>query len=109
MKIFDLEVLYKGKVTESVIVKSYQEYQELGGQKDIFDIYSLIKDRAKKHESNYITGMDMSLSGIPVEDEVIRRNALLAQINWYLLHLWFNKPLRVVSLSNFDLDEFNKL
>ena len=47
--------------------------------------------------------------GIEVSDEYLRKQKLCAQANWYLLHLWFNKPLRKVSYSNFDLEEFNRL
>ena len=109
MKIFDLELLMKGKVAECLLVSSYQEYKDLGGTRDQFDVYSINKERAKKYELNYIQGNDMALSGIPVDENLIQKNRLLAQIHWYILHKWFNKPLRVVRFRDFDLKEFNKL
>lgn len=109
MKIFDKDILFAGKVVESIEVTSYDDYHNGGGQLDMFDVYALIKTRAKKYESLYIQGMDMSLSGISVDEDVLKKDRLLAQVLWTILHLWFNKPLRVVSFSNFDLDEFNKL
>lgn len=109
MKVFDIEILNQGRVEESITVHSFEEYKSLGGTMDILDAYAVTKDRAKMYEDRYIQGMDMSLSGIPVEESVITKNRLLAQVFWYILHLWFNKPLRKVSYANFDLDEFNKL
>ena len=109
MKVFDLDVLKQGKVEESILVKSYQEYQDKGGKLDILDAYATTKDRAKMYEDRYIQGMDMACSGIPVEESIITKNRLLAQVFWTILHLWFNRPLRKVSYSTFDLDEFNKL
>lgn len=109
MKVIDSEILYQGKVSESVLVHSFEEYKKLGGTRDMLDLYALVKDRAKCSEGNYISYMDQALSGIPVSDEFIERQRLKAQVNWYLLHLWFNKPLRKVSYGNFDLDEFNRL
>lgn len=102
-------LLDQGKIEESIIVKSFQEYKDLGGTLDMLDTYALTKERAKKYESNYIQGMDMSLSGLPVKEDVLRKTRLLAQVFWEILHLWFNKPLRIVSYSEFDLNEFNKL
>lgn len=109
MKIFDLGTLFKGKVTESILVESFDDYQKNGGTKDMFDVYSDIKSKAKKYESNYIQGMDMYLSGIPVKEGIVRKNQLLAEVFWTILHLWFNKPLRDVNYCNFSLDEFNSL
>ena len=109
MKVFDIEVLKQGKVEESILVHSFDEYKSLGGTMDILDVYAVTRDRAKMYEDRYIQGMDMSLSGIPVEEDVITKNRILAQVFWYILHLWFNKPLRKVSYATFDLEEFNKL
>lgn len=110
MKVFNLETLLnQGKVKESIIVKSFQEYKDLGGKLDILDTYALTKERAKKYEDAYISLMDMALSGIEVDEDNIRRNRLLAQVFWTILHLWFNKPLRVVSYSTFNLEEFERL
>lgn len=109
MKVFDIEILKQGKVEESILVHSFDEYKSLGGTKDILDVYAVTRDRAKMYEDRYIQGMDMSLSGIPVEESIITKNRLLAQVFWTILHQWFNKPLRKVSYANFDLDEFNKL
>lgn len=109
MKVFDLDVLKQGKVEESILIHSFEEYESLGGKMDILDAYSTTKSRAKMYEDRYIQGMDMSLSGIPVEKSIITKNRLLAQVFWTILHQWFNKPLRKVSYANFDLDEFNKL
>lgn len=109
MKIINMEVLYQGKVAESVIVPSFEAYRRLGGQRDILDVYALTKERAKHHEDLYISAMDQSLSGIPVPEEYIRKERLIAQVYWYILHLWFNKPLRKVSFSTFDLTEFNRI
>ena len=109
MKVFDIEILKQGKVEESILVHSFDEYKSLGGTKDILDVYAVTRDRAKMYEDRYIQGMDMSLSGIPVEEGVITKNRLLAQIFWTILHLWFNRPLRKVSYASFDFEEFNKL
>ena len=109
MKVFDTEILKQGKVEESILIHSFDEYKSLGGTKDILDVYAITRDRAKMYEDRYIQGMDMSLSGIPVEEGVITKNRLLAQVFWYILHLWFHRPLRKVSYANFDLEEFNKL
>lgn len=93
MKIFSTETLLNQcKVKESIIVKSFQEYKDLGGKLDILDAYSLTKERAKKYEGNYISLMDMACSGIEVSEDNIRRNRLLAQVFWTILHMWFNKP-----------------
>ena len=75
----------------------------------MLDLYAFVKERAKREEDRYISAMDQSLSGIEVPDDFLRKQRLRAQANWYLLHLWFNKPLRKVSFSNFDLEEFNRL
>lgn len=109
MQIINEKTLYQGKVSESVLVHSFEEYRELGGKKDMFDVYALIKHRAKSAEGNYISYMDQTLSGIPMSDDCLKRQRLKAQAWWYLLHLWFNKPLRTVSYGTFNLDEFNDL
>ena len=109
MKVFDIEILKQGKVEESILVHSFDEYKSLGGKMDILDVYAIIRDRAKMYEDRYIQGMDMSLSGIPIEEDAITRNRLLARVFWYMLHLWFNRPLRKVSYATFNLEEFNKL
>lgn len=109
MKLFNTEILFQGKVSESILVHSFQEYKELGGKRDMFDVYAFIKERAKQKESDYISMMDMSISGIDIPEEAIMQKRLLAQGLWYILHLWFNRELRTVSFLNFDLDEFNKL
>lgn len=109
MKLLNLNTLYEGKVMESILVKSFDEYKNNGGVRDFLDSYAHFKSKAKQYESDYISMMDMSLSGIPVEDSKIRQHRLLAQAFWTLLSLWFNKPLRKVSYSTFDLREFDKL
>jgi len=109
MKVFDIEILRQGKVEESILVHSFDEYKSLGGKMDILDAYAITRDRAKMYEDRYIQGMDMSLSGIPVKEDTITKNRLLAQTFWTILHLWFNRPLRKVSYATFDLEEFNKL
>lgn len=93
----------------TILISSFDEYKSNGGPRDMFDAYSRIKEMAKQHESNYIQLMDMSLSGIDVNDKQINKEALEAQALWHLLSLWFNKPKRKVSYRNFDLTEFNKL
>ena len=109
MKVFDTEILKQGKVEESILVHSFNEYKSLGGTMDILDAYAITRDRAKMYEDRYIQGMDMSLSGIPVEENNITKNRLLAQVFWYILYLWFNKPLRKVNYRTFDLEEFDRL
>ena len=109
MKVIDFKILYQGKVSESIIVRSFEEYKRLGGKRDMLELYALMKERAKNAESAYISLMDQALSGIPFSDECLDTQRLRAQAQWYLLHLWFNKPLRKVSYHNFDLDEFNRL
>ena len=109
MKLFDIEVLFQGRVSGSILVHSFEEYKEQGGKRDMFDVYAFIKERAKQKESDYITMMDMSLSGIEVSEKCMYQKRLLAQALWYILHLWFNRELREVSFINFDLTEFNKL
>lgn len=109
MKVFNIEILEQGKVEESILIHSFDEYKSLSGKMDILDAYAMTKGRAKVYEYRYIQDMDMSLSGIPVDESVINKNRLLAQVFWTILHLWFNKPLRKVSYTTFDLEEFNKL
>lgn len=109
MKVFDINLVEQGKIEESILVHSFSEYKELGGKMDILDAYAVTKDRAKMCESRYIQGMDMALSGITVDESIITKNKLLAQVFWTILHLWFNRPLRKVSYATFDLEEFNKL
>lgn len=102
-------LLNQGNVEGSIIVKSFQQYKDGGGKLDILDTYALTRDRAKKYEDRYIMLMDMACSDIEVSEDNIRRNRLLAQVFWTILHLWFNRPLRVVDYLTFDLNEFNKL
>jgi len=110
MRLFDTSILFDhGKIEESIIVKSFQQYKDNGGKLDALDAYSLIKGRAKCYEGTYISTVDMACSGIKVPEDAIRKNRLIAQVLWMLLHLWFNKPLRTVDYSTFDLNEFNKL
>lgn len=75
----------------------------------MLDLYAFVKERAKREEGRYIDAMDQALSGLDVSDEYLRKQRLRAQANWYLLHLWFKKPLRVVNYGTFNLSEFNKL
>ena len=109
MQVLNQKVLFEGKVEESILVHSFEEYKKLGGKRDMLDLYAFVKERAKREELNYIGAMDQALSGLEVSDDYLRKQRLRAQANWYLLHLWFNRPLREVSFSNFDLDEFNRL
>lgn len=109
MKLIDTEILFQGKVSNSILVHSFEEYKKQGGKRDMLDVYAYIKEKAKQKESDYITMMDMSLSGIAVPEENMCQKRLLAQALWYILHLWFNRELREVSFLNFDLTEFNKL
>lgn len=109
MRLFNTAILAQGKVEESILVPSFKVYKSLGGKYDMLDVYSRIKERAKEYESKYISFMDMSLSGISVEDREITASRLIAQVYWTILSKWFDKPLRKVSYYNFDLDEFNRL
>lgn len=109
MQVLDQKILFEGKVEESILVHSFEEYKKLGGTRDMLDLYAFVKERAKREEGRYIDAMDQALSGLDVSDEYLRKQRLRAQANWYLLHLWFKKPLRKVSYSNFNLEEFNKL
>ena len=109
MQVLDQKILFEGKVEESILIHSFEDYKKQGGKRDMLDLYAFIKERAKREESRYIDAMDQSLSGIEVSDDYLRKQRLRAQANWYLLHLWFKKPLREVSYSNFDLEEFNRL
>jgi len=111
MKIYDLDILFgeRENVAGSLLVDSFELYKKLGGTRDELDLYSYLKEQAKKYESNYIQAMDMDLSGIPVNRKIIRMNRLRAQVHWYIIHKWFNKPLRIVDYNNFSLEEFNRL
>lgn len=109
VKVINSEILKQGKVEESIIVKSFDEYKNLGGEMDEFQAYYRTLDKAKHFENLYISGMDMCLSGIPVDEEVLRIKRLYAQVFWTIRHLWFGKPLRKVSFANFDLAEFNSI
>ena len=109
MKILDKDLLKQGKVEEAILVHSYAEYQVKGGQRDMLDCYAHFKEKAKEYELKYIQMVDMVCSGIPVDAGELRHIASVAQAFWYILHLWFNKPLRVVKYSTFSLEEFNKL
>ena len=109
MQVLDQKVLFEGKVEESILIHSFEDYKKQGGKRDMLDLYAFVKERAKKEEGRYISAMDQALSGLEVSDDYLRKQRLIAQANWYLLHLWFKKPLREVSFSNFDLEEFNRL
>lgn len=111
MKIYDLDILFgkRENVAGSLLVDSFELYKKLGGTRDELDLYSHLKEQAKRYESNYIQAMDMNLSGIQVNRKIIRMNRLLAQVHWYIIHKWFNKPLRIVDYNNFSLEEFNRL
>ena len=109
MKILDKGLLKQGKVEEAILVHSYEEYQAKGGQRDMLDTYAHFKEKAKEYESRYIQMMDMDLSGIPMKREDIYYCRDIAQAFWTIIHLWFHKPLRIVSYTSFDLKEFNKL
>jgi hypothetical protein len=109
MQILDQKTLFEGKLEESILIHSFEDYKKQGGKRDMLDLYAFVKERAKREEGRYIDAMDQSLSGIEVSDDYLRKQKLRAQAIWYLLHLWFNKPLRIVNFSNFDLNEFNKL
>lgn len=109
MQVLDQKILFEGKVEESILVHSFEEYKKLGGTRDMLDLYAFAKERAKREEGRYIDAMDQALSGLDVSDEYLRKQRLRAQALWYLLHLWFNKPLRTVNYRTFNLSEFNKL
>lgn len=109
MQVINQKVLFEGRIEGSVLVHSFEEYKKLGGKRDMLDLYAYVKERAKREEGMYIDAMDQALSGLEVPDEFLRKQRLVAQANWYLLHIWFNKPLRKVSYSTFNLQEFNKL
>lgn len=109
MKIFDIKTLLEGKVVESILVNSFIEYKNKGGERDELDTYAHFKEKAKEYESKYISLCDQKFSGISVEDKYLIKYRLYSQVFWTLLHKWFNKPLRKVFYANFDLKEFNKL
>ena len=109
MIVLDQKLLFEGKVEESILIRSFEDYKKQGGKRDMLDLYAFVKERAKREEDKYISSIDQSLSGIEVSDDYLRKQRLIAQANWYLLHLWFGKPLRKVSFSSFDLEEFNRL
>ena len=109
MKIFDKALVSQGRWTDGILVHSFEEYKELGGKRDMLDIYAKFKEQAKHYENLYISRMDMSLSGIEVSDDEITELRNRAQIFWTLIALWFNKPLRVVNYSTFDINEFDQL
>ena len=109
MKVIDRTILNEGKVKESILIHSFDEYKVKGGKMDMLDAYAKFKERAKEYESHYISLMDQALSGIEVPVAVIRGYKLLAQVFWTLLSEWFNRPLRTVSYRTFTLEEFNKL
>ena len=109
MQVLDQKVLFEGKVEESILIHSFEDYKKQGGKRDMLDLYAFVKERAKREEINYISAMDQALSGIEISDNYLKKQRLRAQANWYLLHLWFGKPLRKVSFGDFDLDEFNRL
>lgn len=88
------------------IMKAYTEY---AATHDKLDTYFKCKTKAKQLESDYIEAMDMSLSGIEVNEAHLKRTRYAAQVYWNILHVKFNKPQRTVSFRTFDLDEFNEL
>lgn len=109
MKILDKNLLKQGDVEKSILVHSYAEYKSKGGQRDMLDCYAHFKEKAKEYELKFIEMMDMDISGIPVKKSEMFYCRNIAQAFWYILHLWFNKPLRVVTYLNFNLKEFNNL
>jgi hypothetical protein len=94
------------KVIMDVVYKEYVDYR---ANHDMLDTYAFCKRNAMHYEGDYISDMDMSLSGIPVSESVIKKDKYTAQTWWDIIHLAFEKPRRIVSFGNFDLNEFNKL
>ena len=109
VRLLNKDLVKQGRIKESVMVHSFEEYKAQGGKRSMLDVYSKIKEMAKSDESMFITCMDMLLSGIDVNEDATRLYANRSQALWYVLHLWFKVPLRKVSFIDFDLDEFNKL
>lgn len=109
MIIINKHILEQGHIDDSIVIRSFNEYKAKGGKHDILDTYAHFKEKAKEYELKYIQMMDMKSSGIDLDEKEIRKCAHIAQAFWYILHLWFNKPLRVVKFSTFSLEEFNKL
>lgn len=109
MILIDKKTFNEGRLAGSVLIKSFKEYKDKGGTRDELDTYSLLKERAKHYEGLYISYIDQSLSGIDVPEDAICSTANLAQVYWYIIHLWFNKPLRKIGYNSFSLEEFNKL
>lgn len=94
------------KVIMDVVYKEYADYR---ANHDMLDTYAFCKRNAMHYEGDYISDMDMSLSGIPVSESVIKKDKYTAQTWWDIIHLAFKKPRRIVSFANFHPDEFDKL
>ena len=109
MRLINRDILMQGKIEESILIKSFEEYKTKGGNRDMLDVYAFIKERAKKYEGEYISLMDQACSGIEVSDSYIRECQLASNALWYILHLWFDKPIRKANYSTFNLQEFNRL
>lgn len=93
--IVDNNILNQGKVEESILVKSFKEYKQLGGEKTEFQMYHNIRQKAESLESRYSMAMDMLFSGLPeATEEGCRRIYNQLQVSYLLLNLWFNEPIK---------------
>lgn len=112
MKLYKFYPSYGASIEEykkALTFTSFEEYQKLGGTRTLLSLYSKIKEYAKQFEGDYISFVDMSISGIPVNIERAHKILHMAQANWTALHIIFGEPLRTVSYDSFSLTEFNKL
>lgn len=91
MKIIDRNILFKGDVEGSILVKSFEEYKAKGGKHDMLDTYAEFKKRAESNENIFIMACDQYSSGIDVDIAVANERRLLSLAYYKLLHLWFNK------------------
>ena len=96
MQIINPDILYQGKVEDSILIHSYEEYKEKGGKLDLLDLYAKMIQRAERLEWEYLTTMDQEFSGLPVPEGTTRKQYLTASAYWYIIHIWFNKPLHKV-------------
>lgn len=94
---------------EKIFNQIMEAYAEYAANHDKLDTYFRCKTKAKQLESDYIEAMDMSLSGIEVDEGYLKKTRYAAQIYWNILTVKFNKPQRTVSFRTFDLEEFNNL
>lgn len=94
---------------ERIFNQIMEAYAKYAATHDKLDTYFKCKTKAKQLESDYIEAMDMSLSGIEVNEAYLKSTRYAAQVYWNILHVKFNKPQRTVSFRAFDLDEFNEL